>query len=72
MILPCLQAGAVAFLNMVWMKSLFIFEGVNVMLSWELYVSLNVPASSIVVDILKHLFLFVPPHSLWTFFTAVL
>jgi len=37
---------------MVWMKSIFIFTGVNAMLSWGLYVSANVHASSIVVDIL--------------------
>lgn len=39
-------------LNMVWMKSIFIFTGANAMLSWGLYVSANVNASSIVVDIL--------------------
>jgi len=54
------------------MKSIFIFTGVNAVLSWGLYASANVHASSIVVDILKHLFLFLPPHSLWTSFTSVL
>jgi hypothetical protein len=50
----CLEAGVVAFLYMVWMKSIFIFEGVSAMLCWELCVPTNVHACCIVVVDVLH------------------